>query len=55
MGGDDQGGHALLTALWGVLGGLVGARAAIGAAGVLVLATPLLLPRHAPQRTSGRS
>ncbi|WP_431683020.1 MFS transporter [Kitasatospora sp. KL5] len=36
---------ALLTALWGVLGGLLGPRAAIALAGVLLLATPLLLPR----------
>jgi MFS family permease len=39
---------ALLTAVWGVLGGLLGPRTAIGLAGVLVLATPLLLPRRAP-------
>ncbi|GGW14389.1 MFS transporter [Streptomyces capoamus] len=39
---------ALLTALWGVLGGLLGPRAAIGLAGLLVLATPLLLPRRDP-------
>ncbi|MFD3727381.1 hypothetical protein [Streptomyces sp. NPDC058671] len=38
---------ALLTAFWGVLGGLLGPRAAIGLAGVLLLATPLLLPRRA--------
>jgi MFS family permease len=37
---------ALLTALWGVLGGLFGPRTAIGLAGVLLLATPLLLPRR---------
>ncbi|MEU6404232.1 MFS transporter [Streptomyces sp. NPDC046985] len=37
---------ALLTALWGVLGDLLGPRTAIGAAGVLLLATPLLLPRR---------
>jgi MFS family permease len=35
-----------LTALWGLLAGLAGPRAAIAAAGVLLLATPLLLPRH---------
>ncbi|GAA4022811.1 MFS transporter [Allokutzneria multivorans] len=35
---------ALLTGLWGALGGLIGARAAITVAGVLLLATPLLLP-----------
>ncbi|MBB4680326.1 MFS transporter [Crossiella cryophila] len=34
-----------LTALWGVLAGFTGARVAIGIAGVLILATPLLLPR----------
>jgi hypothetical protein len=34
-----------LTALWGVLAGLTTVRFAIGAAGVLLLATPLLLPR----------
>ncbi|OMI33147.1 MFS transporter [Streptomyces sparsogenes] len=43
---------ALLTAVWGVLGGLLGPRTAIGLAGVLLLATPLLLPRqdHTSQR-----
>ncbi|MFE2330359.1 MFS transporter [Streptomyces sp. NPDC059385] len=35
---------AALTAIWGVLGGLLGPRTAIGLAGVLLLATPLLLP-----------
>ncbi|WP_371656549.1 MULTISPECIES: MFS transporter [unclassified Streptomyces] len=38
---------ALLTALWGVLGTLLGPRTAIGLAGVLLLATPLLLPGRA--------
>ncbi|MGV9385129.1 MFS transporter [Nonomuraea sp. NPDC003707] len=38
---------ALLTAAWGVLGGLLGPRTAIGLAGVLLMTTPLLLPRHA--------
>ncbi|GAA3955079.1 MFS transporter [Actinomadura viridis] len=37
---------ALLTAVWGVLGSMLGPRTAIGLAGVLLLATPLLLPRH---------
>jgi MFS family permease len=37
---------AALTALWGLLAGLTGPRAAIGIAGVLLLATPLLLPRR---------
>ncbi|MGW2222094.1 MFS transporter [Nonomuraea sp. NPDC001684] len=38
---------ALLTAAWGVLGALLGPRPAIGLAGVLLLATPLLLPGRA--------
>ncbi|MEU6592803.1 MFS transporter [Streptomyces sp. NPDC046881] len=49
---------ALLTALWGVLGSLLGPRTAIALAGVLLLATPLLLPRRAPApagETPGRS
>ncbi|MET8993607.1 MFS transporter [Amycolatopsis sp. NPDC004169] len=37
---------ATLTALWGLLASLAGPRWAIGIAGVLVLATPLLLPRR---------
>jgi MFS family permease len=37
---------ALLTALWGVLASVVGLRLAIGVAGALVLATPLLLPKR---------
>ncbi len=36
---------AVLTLLWGLLAALIGDRAAIGAAGLLLLATPLLLPR----------
>ncbi|WP_189872984.1 MFS transporter [Streptomyces bluensis] len=36
---------AALTALWGLLAGLVGTRTAVGIAGVLLLATPLLLLR----------
>lgn len=38
---------ALLTAAWGVLGAALGPRTAIGLAGVLLLATPLALPRRA--------
>ncbi|WP_369197933.1 MFS transporter [Streptomyces djakartensis] len=38
---------AATTALWGVLAGLTGPRAAIALAGGLLLATPLLLPRKA--------
>lgn len=43
---------ALLTAVWGVLGSLLGPRTAIGLAGVLLLATPLLLPRRAAAHLS---
>jgi MFS family permease len=39
-------GVAALTALWGVLAGLIGLRPAIGLAGLLLLASPLLLPRQ---------
>ncbi|XVQ84577.1 MFS transporter [Microbispora siamensis] len=45
---------ALLTAAWGVLGGLLGPRTAIGLAGVLLLATPLLLPRRAAAPPAAR-
>jgi MFS family permease len=37
---------AAMTALWGVLAAVTSPRAAIALAGILVLATPLLLPRH---------
>ncbi|MEV3958138.1 MFS transporter [Streptomyces albogriseolus] len=37
---------AVLTALWGLLASLTGPRTAIALAGALLLATPLLLPRH---------
>ncbi|MFJ2766628.1 MFS transporter [Streptomyces sp. NPDC087300] len=37
---------AAMTALWGLLAALTGPRAAIATAGVLLLATPLLLPRR---------
>jgi len=41
---------AALTAVWGVLATLAGPRTAIAVAGILLLATPLLLPRwdHGP-------
>lgn len=39
---------AALTALWGLLAALTGPRTAIAAAGLLLLATPLLLPRQSP-------
>ncbi|QOZ37297.1 MFS transporter [Bradyrhizobium sp. CCBAU 53421] len=38
---------AVLTALWGVLAGIVGVRAAVALSGLLLLTTPLLLPRRA--------
>ncbi len=38
---------AALTVLWGLLAEIVGLRAAIAAAGLLALPTPLLLPRRA--------
>jgi len=37
---------AALTALWGLLAGLTSPRVAIAVAGVLLLATPWLLPRR---------
>ncbi|MFF7288832.1 MFS transporter [Streptomyces griseorubiginosus] len=44
---------AALTALWGLLAGLTGTREAIALAGLLLLATPFLLPRRQrpPQET----
>ena len=39
--------RAASTALWGLLAAVMGARGAIALAGVLLLATPLLLPRGA--------
>lgn len=38
---------AALTALWGLLASIIGPRTAIALAGVLLLTTPLLLPRRA--------
>ncbi|MGP4021778.1 MFS transporter [Actinomadura sp. 3N407] len=38
---------AALTALWGLLAAITGPRIAIAAAGIVMLTTPLLLPRHA--------
>ncbi|HEX4728050.1 MAG TPA: MFS transporter [Jatrophihabitans sp.] len=46
----SKAGTAALTALWGVLAGGIGLRPAIGLAGLLLLASPLLLPRQ--DRTS---
>jgi MFS family permease len=42
---------AVLTAGWGLLAAVTGPRAAIAVAGVLMLATPLLLPRLDPTST----
>jgi MFS family permease len=41
---------AALTALWGLLADITGPRSAIALAGVLLLATPLLLPRREEAR-----
>ncbi|PHQ51447.1 MFS transporter [Streptomyces cinnamoneus] len=46
---------AVMTALWGLLAGVTGARAAIALAGLLMLATPLLLPRHDRSTRHGRT
>jgi hypothetical protein len=46
-------GLAVFTVLWGVLASLTGPLTAIAIAGVLILATPLLLPR--PRRRRGYS
>jgi hypothetical protein len=37
---------ALLTVAWGVLAEVTGPRVALFVAGILLLGTPLLLPRH---------
>ncbi|SPF04194.1 MFS transporter [Streptomyces sp. MA5143a] len=41
---------AALTALWGLLAAVTDPRTAVAAAGALMLATPLLLPHHRPER-----
>ena len=46
----STGAIAALTALWGVLATFTGVRVAIGIAGVLLLATPFLLPRRTSTR-----
>ncbi|MFF4894780.1 MFS transporter [Streptomyces sp. NPDC001068] len=43
---------ATLTALWGALASLTGTRTAIAAAGILLLATPALLPRTGDRATA---
>jgi len=45
---------AALTALWGLLAGTTGPRTAIAIAGILMLATPLLLPRRYYAARHGR-
>lgn len=37
---------AAMTGLWGLLAGITGPRTAIAVAGLLMLVTPFLLPRH---------
>lgn len=44
---------AVLTAAWGVLAAVMGARAAIGAAALLLLTTPFLLRRRVPAAPDG--
>ncbi|WP_405753520.1 MFS transporter [Streptomyces sp. NBC_01411] len=44
---------AAVTALWGLLAAATGVRTAIAIAGLLLLATPLLLPRRAPSARPG--
>jgi hypothetical protein len=48
---------AALTALWGLLAHIIGPRSAIAIAGLLMLATPVLLPRQerTPQPEPARS
>ncbi|MFE1585581.1 MFS transporter [Streptomyces sp. NPDC058737] len=46
---------AALTALWGLLAGLTGTRTAVALAGLLMLATPLLLPRRADAVSAPRA
>ncbi|MEA2458981.1 MAG: hypothetical protein QOC95_1953, partial [Thermoleophilaceae bacterium] len=45
---------AAMTALWGLLASLTSARTAIAIAGLLMLATPLLLPRYDRARENER-
>ena len=45
---------AALTALWGLLASITSPRTAIAIAGLLLLATPLLLPRHGHAPQPGR-
>ncbi|MCC8958508.1 MFS transporter [Bradyrhizobium sp. Pear77] len=44
---------AVLTALWGVLAGFAGVRTAVALSGLLLLTTPLLLPRRALRAWQG--
>jgi MFS family permease len=46
---------AVMTALWGLLATMTSPRFAIGVAGVLLLATPFVLPRHALRRPDSLS
>lgn len=44
---------AAMTALWGLLAGVTSPRTAIAVAGLVMLATPLLLPRHDHSQARG--
>ncbi|TLS45468.1 MFS transporter [Streptomyces montanus] len=46
---------AAMTALWGLLAGITSPRTAIAIAGLLLLTTPFLLPRHDPVASVGMS
>jgi hypothetical protein len=46
---------AALTALWGVLASLTSLRAALAIAGLLLLATPWLLPRREHAAPAGQT
>jgi hypothetical protein len=43
---------AALTALWGLLASITSPRTAIAIAGLLLLTTPFLLPRHSTSRNT---
>jgi hypothetical protein len=46
---------AALTGVWGLLASVVGVRAAIAVAGLLLLATPLLLPKAGARSAAVRA
>ncbi|MGK5636795.1 MFS transporter [Streptomyces sp. URMC 126] len=51
----SKAGTAAMTALWGLLAGLTGPRAAVAAAGLALLATPALLPRSGRNDSAARA